>query len=516
MFIKEIKIKKFRGFHDVSFELGTHLTVLAGQNGTQKTTLLGMLTQPFSITDKENPIYGEKPLCGGNFKSAFAEKFKLSESFDKPKEHEWTLSLNIKEQEEITLESISRGQSSTTHGNIRFWRKGNREKGSGYIQLPVIYLSLSRLLPIGEDKNLSIKEDVSLSKEEFDFIQREHNKILLLPSFKMEKADYLSSTQKRTLGVTTDYYDWKMNSAGQDNISKILLAILSFKRLKEKYPNFYTGGILAIDELDATLYPASQINLLKELRHFSANLKIQTIFTTHSLTILKEIDKLENPKRGNNSIKTIFLEQKDKKINAYDNLFYDSICHRLNVTMGNSKTTCKVPVFTEDKEAKAFLRAIVKRKFKLEYLNCTLGCGNLKELARKKITGFKASDSIIVLDGDAGQIGQYKNIIKLPGNDSPEKTLATFLFSLSDSSQVWKSCGEDYSKQFCFKEYDLVDIQDRVKAKAWFQSQQEYWGTNCCKIINPWIKSHKPETQEFIDQFGKLYDALSKQLALKL
>lgn len=50
--LKEIKIHKYRGFKDVSFELGTQVTVIAGQNGTQKTTLLGMLTQMFTLDPK--------------------------------------------------------------------------------------------------------------------------------------------------------------------------------------------------------------------------------------------------------------------------------------------------------------------------------------------------------------------------------------------------------------------------------------------------------------------------------
>ncbi len=95
----------------------------------------------------------EKPLCGGSYKSAFQEKFKLSESFDKAKEHEWTLYFN-NEEEPFTIESMLRDKDKN---DIRFWRKGNRKKGSGYIQLPVIYLSLKRLLPIGEDKKIGEK-----------------------------------------------------------------------------------------------------------------------------------------------------------------------------------------------------------------------------------------------------------------------------------------------------------------------------------------------------------------------
>ena len=39
---------------------------------------------------------------------------------------------------------------------------------------------------------------------------------------------------------------------------EIILAVLSFRRLKEQYGKNYNGGILLIDELDATLYGFSQ------------------------------------------------------------------------------------------------------------------------------------------------------------------------------------------------------------------------------------------------------------------
>lgn len=35
MLIKKVHIEKFRGFHDQEFEVGSMLTAIAGQNGTQ-------------------------------------------------------------------------------------------------------------------------------------------------------------------------------------------------------------------------------------------------------------------------------------------------------------------------------------------------------------------------------------------------------------------------------------------------------------------------------------------------
>ncbi|HYX05625.1 MAG TPA: AAA family ATPase, partial [Bacteroidales bacterium] len=344
MIIEKIHIKKFRGFDNVEFNLGNNLTVIAGQNGTQKTTLLGILTQPFSITDKSNSIYGETPLSGGNFRSQFSEKFKLSKSFDKPKSHEWTLFLKNQEEKIYTVESIKRGSS----GNIRFWKKGDKSKGSGYIQQPVIYLSLSRLFPIGEDQDIDTSNEVSLTDEEFEFYKEWHNKILIIPDIEMKSADYLASKQKNTLGVNTDLYDWKMNSAGQDNIGKILLAVLSFKRLKEKYREDYIGGILAIDELDATLYPASQIKLIKALRKFSSKYYIQVIYTTHSLSILKRVCELQEDEKIEGQISVIYLEKSDSNIKVIENIPFEDVRSKLNVVISPVKKIKKIPVFTED------------------------------------------------------------------------------------------------------------------------------------------------------------------------
>ena len=49
MKIEKVYITKFRGFKEQELELGNQLTAIAGQNETQKSTLLGMITQTFSI-----------------------------------------------------------------------------------------------------------------------------------------------------------------------------------------------------------------------------------------------------------------------------------------------------------------------------------------------------------------------------------------------------------------------------------------------------------------------------------
>jgi AAA15 family ATPase/GTPase len=163
------------------------------------------------------------------------------------------------------------------------------------------------------------------------FYRTWHNEILILTRLDITAVDYLVSRHKHTIGVNAAHYDWKMNSAGQDNVGKVLLAILSFKRLKEKYPNNYAGGILVIDELDATLYPASQIKLVDALVSFSAKYNIQIIFTTHSLTILEHTCKLQNNLKRSGQVQVIYLQQKDLNVKVIPNISFEEIKNHLTV-----------------------------------------------------------------------------------------------------------------------------------------------------------------------------------------
>ncbi|MFW5871563.1 MAG: AAA family ATPase [bacterium] len=513
MKVKKIHIEKFRGFEDVTFSIGEHLTAIAGQNGTQKTTVLGLLSQPFSINLKKHPMFGEKPLCGGNYKSGFAEKFKLSNNFDKPKKHEWSLYLRGWE-EPFTVESIKRHDSET----VRFWKKGDRSKGSGYIAHPVIFLSLSRLLPLGEDEDIDIA-DIYLTDEEKEFVIDWHKKILLICDDLNETTEYLESKNKNTLGLNTDIYDWNQNSAGQDNVGKILLAILSFKRLKEKYPKDYSGGILAIDELDATLYPAAQEMLVDALAKFASDYDLQIIFTTHSLNLLQYLDsKSEGQKKKN---KVIVLKKIDEKVTVIEDCSYQDLEAMLNVTKSQDPHLKKLNIFSEDDEADCFIKQILGTSITkhLKFQKCKLGAGNYINLAKNKIPGFCSPDSIIILDGDQkpNSIKSLNNFLILPGGEPPEKLLARFLGNLKDKDPIWQEIDKHYNRQVCFRSFSRKEVlRDRDKAKKWFREQKPSWGRNASKVINPWIKQNQEEVDKFIKSFTKAYNKIATKLNLAI
>ena len=509
MIIDSLHVEKFRGFQNLEFDLGKQVTLIAGQNGTQKSTLLGMLTQTFSI-GKSHPMHAQSPLSGGSFRSSFSDKFRLSPKFDLPKEHEWTLTLSGSA-EKFTIESISR-KNATSH--LRFWRKGNRSAGSGYVQLPVIYLSLKRLLPNAEESGFDEDPSVTLTDSEVDFYKKWYRTILISDD-KLEKVDYLKSKNKETAGVTSDHYDWRSNSAGQDNVGKILLAIMSFQRLKDSFPDDYKGGILAIDEIDAALYSGAQLKLFDALMNFSSKLNIQIIATTHSMPLIEKAIETSNTKGRERSSKVIYLKKSDGLVTTETDLHVEKIKNHLDVSLGKV-IKVSVDVFAEDEESRDFSRACLGRKFKgLNYINCSLGCENLIQLAKQKIPTFLHPNSIIVVDGDVApnKIVKFKNYITLPGGDSPEKVLSTFLNGLSDTDPFWTAKHHSYSRQICFRDCKLDDIHsDRTKAKKWYNDQKAtgVWGNGASELYKRYFKEHPEEKENYIEKFKSIYDEVFK------
>ena len=510
MKIAKIHIEKFRGFKGEDLELGSQLTAIAGQNGTQKSTLLGIITQTFTLKETD-PMRSEKPLCGGNYISAFKDKFRLSPDFDKPKEHEWTISFD--KGEDFTVESIRRSDSPY----VRFWKKGARKAGDGYLSFPTIFLSLKRLIPTAEETKVSLDANL-LTKDEIEEFKSLHNRILIVQK-PIKTAAAITSKNKQSVGVSTDLYDWNQNSMGQDNLGKIILALFSFKRLKDKYPGQYKGGILAIDELDATMYPASQVELLKTLRKYASRLQLQIVFTTHSITLLEAMDglvkELGTRAETSNQAKILYLTRVDDNIGIKQDVGIEGIRLDLNVMAeGNGRKKQKITVYTEDSENTLFVKSLLKTKADiLEFVDVPMPCSMLVELVAKKVPAFMRPYSIVILDGDVQndkfymkKIESADNVLLLPGKTSPERLIANFLVNLSDMSPIWGKVAKGYTKQVCFRDYTIDQINEgRQDAKEWFNGQlRMYWGRNGCKVLNPLWESISGDVEMFKQAFDNI------------
>lgn len=544
MIIESIEVEKFRAIENLSLDIGKNITAIAGRNATLKTTLLGMLGQPFTISSG-HPMYGCTTIDGYNFKSQFKEKFKLSKNFDHYGEHIWTLKFYKKgyyNDDEIKMMSIRR-PTKTNPNDIRFWNAKSKAKGTGYVQLPVYYLSLGRLFPIGETgktKNV----DIHLTEEENTYFVKVYKDLLSIQESQnavatMEKVD----ARRNFVGVNDNTHDVFTNSAGESNIGKIILAILSFKRLKEEYGNQYKGGILLIDELDATLYGYSQKKLVDFLYKTSQEYNIQIIFTTHSPMVLQEVNNLQRieirkmQEKGidvstisyNYRSEIIYLEsdyvgevgdskRMVKGRNIRKSLELKEIIADIN--MQPSKVRQSVNVYLEDERAKQFLLYLLSQHLEYNFENyfniidVNLGFTNYLHLHRKKVPEFL--DSLIVLDHDvyrkasAAQLdyvaNSTRNIIFLP------EDVEEGMFKLLKDPIRYKEFENAISDvrmpyEICFKDWTESEYESN-EYKHWFAYMEETLG-GADRMYAFWLSNNETSARDFVEKFISAYNLIA-------
>lgn len=512
MIIKHAHIYKFRALKDLDFDLGKKITAIVGYNGTLKTTILGILSQTFTLS-KGNIMVGEKTIDGYNFHSQFKEKFKMTDK-DIAGEHKWRLELckDVCKYDYFEAKSIVRDKKTNA---IRFWSTEGRGAEMNYPQVPAYYLSLKRVTPIGEEKNVDINAE--LEENEKQFIFKEYKAIFSDTSDDVLSVETISSTNKHSAAVHTSQYDALTISAGQDNIAKILLAVLSFKRLQDKYPNDYKGGILLIDEIESTLHPSAQKMLIKRIYKYSKEFKIQFIFTTHSPTVIKSAF----PDKYNKSdAQLLYLKRVGKKVNNYSNPNINNVIAELSGEVITEKTKIKkLSIFCEDDVARHILNnwlSTYKKYFIIS--KCSLGAEEYLELIRVKLPSIQ--EAVVVLDGDKNnqrintKINTYSahNVIFLPSSDCPEKMFYKFLYALSEDDPFWDNSIGGFDKNKCFLEYaTLLDENAPPDSyKKWYKSVKSRFGRNCSKLFNYWKITQKDEYEYFIQSFITAYNSIAE------
>lgn len=543
MIIKTIEIEKFRSFENVSFHLGRRITAISGRNATQKTTVLGMIGQPFTISSKEHTMYGCKTIDGYNFRSQFKDKFKISPEHDIIGEHKWKIILHnhIYEHSYYSVESIPRKQSGQKT-TLRFWNAESRSKGAGYIQLPVYFLSLSRLFPIGEvAKTQSVK--ITLSPEELEYCINNYRTILSIqtisgtPDVGIEQVN----ASRTFAGVSDDIHDIFTNSAGEGNIMRIILAVLSFKRLQEYYPQAYKGGLLLIDELDATLYGFSQSKLVEYLWEAAANYKIQIVFTTHSPIVLKSVNKLQRQERNKRGINLpafaydsaiVYLKphynEEGKRTIMPENISKSDDLNRIlnDINLAMPFDTYKIRVYCEDMRACAFLQYILSNNLKInpelfmKFVDINLGWPNYIQLAEKQVPEF--CKNLIILDGDVPTKPEYKK------KDKFVKSAGNFLFLplviekdifilLKNHAaflrfQEFSSRANNLTYDICFNNWPLdAETYSTTQFKDWYIQIEKALGDQNI-LFEFWCNENQTKVDEFTNQFFKSFNLLADQL----
>lgn len=508
--IESIEIDKFRNFTPMTIKIGRYVTVISGQNGTGKSTLLGMLGQPFGMAEM-------KDVFGRGMRAKFTDMFKFSPVHDIPGEHVYYV--NLRDQSLYSNGPHVQVKSYKREGYklpIRLVTGARRGKGDGNIDYPVIYLGLRRTYPVGEIPNTASTTSTLTESEVADISSWYNSVFFAWNQDDLEPVELTASTAKKaTILVNASSYDYLANSAGQDNLGQILAALLSFNRAKEALGDSYRGGLLLIDELDATLFPASQEALFDLLLEKAIELEIQVVFTTHSFQLIERAIS----KRGKkDDIEVVYLRRRDTGIEQIDHPEELDIKADLSVRMPKRGRKKKVEVLCEDEETKWFLKKILPASIysKCNVIPAGLSCGELAELSIRNIPSLR--DVLYVVDGDAigGACSKVKSNSRtriLPTGDmNPEMAIYNALSKLPDNGAFWISMESKYryTRQMFIRSFEeshrehYADKKTRRRAdKKWFRDEKAKGGLgeNWSDGFSKWKELHQNECEEFVDGF---------------
>ena len=498
----ELQIKHFRKINNLNIPLGNKITVLSGINGVGKSNIMSLIAMAFGKSGTR--------IAGGNFFPHFDEYFIITEAeFNQQTENKYEAYLRISAgkgmvQKRLGLKNdINQGRGirvlprSTNHFTknktstevLRETKESYNIGDSGRVPIPTIFISLSRLFPMGETKlaeklinnnNEIIKEGVINKYIEW------YNRVLPL-SIDINK--YRASSIKKVVNANGRIHvelvdsDARTESVGEDNLGTIISALVDFFYLKEKQQNEYIGGIMCIDEVDASLHPSAQIRLFELLEELSEELNLQIFMTTHSMTMLEKIIKKQN--KDSENFKLVYILDpriprikdnirsiEDIKADMYDEKFYYRPV---------------IKVYSEDVETEFIFNQLIKTlsqedDFSLpEYKVFPMALGH-RQLERLREFDDYFQSVVILVDGDAKRekgnnvLNKYlnddikglnsrqlkENILSLPTFLAPESYYYYILSKIVDDKSFWQQLGGlDLKKDYT--SHNLKIILDKVK-----------------------------------------------------
>lgn len=532
--LKKILVTRFRALHNVEIDVGTHLTLICGKNGTSKSSILGIAAQIFSF-DKDyvsNTTLTYQTITGKPFKSLPSDHFRFSDKFDRPGTLDASIeifdgytskdaSANLELMKRVTSTGIKarpvvRKNSTVTSGN----------KSRNFIH-PTIYLSLDRLRPIAS-------RDYSVT--DFQYLTANKNKFLALSNKLLNKTSSSATATSGTLQSAvahSDAYDQDSVSTGEDNVGQIVLALMSFRKLKEEYPD-YKGGLLLIDEADAGLFPAAQLALLDVIDRECTELGLQVIVTSHSPTMIEKVYELSRTYQR--KYKTIYLSDTYGAVQCLPDMSWASIyadLHTTTITASDSVSLPVINIYFEDGEGLDFWSALMLRQTVKKYVKAiegvTLGCSNFIQLIKKKVPEF-ALKSVVVLDADAATAANgLHSVALLPGRLPPDQLIFEFLYNLDASDEIWQnkigftrpvftSCGQEIIGELGLgaAPVDIGSIVATYRAqdpnrkprdlfKRFYNSQRFQQFVKLKGANNPWKRwtnDHEVDTNEFRTRFA--------------
>ena len=527
---KEVKFRKYNGIYIKNFrslkncyiKLGSNLTVLSGKNGTMKSALLGLIAHPF------NSPNDAKDLVGTPLKTTISNVFKMSKIFDNQK-YEYYLDLVDIDgnpiHEYVSMYYVKNILTKEPE-RLRVVVGRKRGKGDGNFNLNTAYINFKRLFPIIDTDSVE-KTENNMLQEDKDFIKNAYLKIF-------QKTDYDNATlvsddmNKETFAPSNSNYNFEAISSGEDNLGHILLKMLAFKNYCQGRDSLQ--GVFCIDEVEASLHPIAQDNLIDFLLDFSKKYNIQIVVTTHSLSLINHVIEKQNLMNNGkdkiclNMISTRFTD--NGAYNIITNPDYNQAYTELTLKGKSSSAREKIFVILEDDVEKQLFNLVIRKREAKKYMkrisNLTnFSKGNsftfLSKLAKNAEEVLK--NAIIIFDADVKEnLDNYRtSVYKMPSlyGLCLEAEIIKYIVELPGDANLFRECNKEkqsFINDFAQKDITNFEIsfleRNSKRCKNWKDSDK-----NFLKYVRIYVK----ENRNIFDPFEKsIYKDINEKFHTKI
>lgn len=527
---KEVKFRKYNGIYIKNFrslkncyiKLGSNLTVLSGKNGTMKSALLGLIAHPF------NSPNDAKDLVGTPLKTTISNVFKMSKIFDNQK-YEYYLDLVDIDgnpiHEYVSMYYVKNILTKEPE-RLRVVVGRKRGKGDGNFNLNTAYINFKRLFPIIDTDSVE-KTENNMLQEDKDFIKNAYLKIF-------QKTDYDNATlvsddmNKETFAPSNSNYNFEAISSGEDNLGHILLKMLAFKNYCQGRDSLQ--GVFCIDEVEASLHPIAQDNLIDFLLDFSKKYNIQIVVTTHSLSLINHVIEKQNLMNNGkdkiclNMISTRFTD--NGAYNIITNPDYNQAYTELTLKGKSSSAREKIFVILEDDVEKQLFNLVIRKREAKKYMkrisNLTnFSKGNsftfLSKLAKNAEELLK--NAIIIFDADVKEnLDNYRtSVYKMPSlyGLCLEAEIIKYIVELPGDANLFRECNKEkqsFINDFAQKDITNFEIsfleRNSKRCKNWKDSDK-----NFLKYVRIYVK----ENRNIFDPFEKsIYKDINEKFYTKI
>lgn len=550
--LKQFDIPTFRKLQDIQkVNVGKKITIFSGLNGIGKSNILSLIASGSGVSIDR--------ASGSNFQPKFTDYFIIEDTedyeqykvflnyYDTETEFNFTKRISFKNDTGTRrgIRTIPRtnnyfNKDLTVNAAAKLLKRTYNIGPDARVSIPTVFLSLSRLFPLGEGE-VSTK---NLAHNNSFLINNGHDKFkewynFVLPSsidISIENIEKLNKkvTNNNSFYMTIERTSARTQSVGQDNLGNIISALVDFYILSLQ--SNYNGGILCIDEIEASLHPSAQLKLFDLLINLSEELNLQIFLSSHSLTFLKEIIKFNLTSPEDFEL-IYFKDTRDPmviKYKNYRNLKADLFDEQFSISP-------KVKIYCEDETTKKVLDLLLTAASNLNILNKSikipqyevipvyLGCNQLLKLPDHDKHFQKVG---IVLDGDARMDRKIKisefledskivkgfntikhstKIVFLPGFLAPESFLYSIIYEYINNQpqhrDFWRFVMETPdTSNFTSARINQEIIEPRPNENKDLKQISEKIFSFCesTNLLTDYYKTHINELETFILEFTEM------------